>query len=306
MPTSLSTEVQEFGCLIRGVDVRTLKGSDKDRIRDLLYRHRLIVLKDQDVDEAAFCNFSHALGQPVPYLQDNYHHPDYPLIFVSSNVKKDGKAMGVARTGGYWHSDTAFECDPKFITMLMPKILPPAYPRGTLFIDMAEVYRELPARLKAELEDVQFVHSGRWRYKVRAEDVGKDIHEILSWVDAFAPPVSHPAVIRHPYTNEKIIYGTRGFTVGIDGATLDHAARVLRQVFDFAESPRFVRKVRWSMGDIIVWDNRFLAHCSDRNEGPEEPTMMYRITLKDGMPLSAGEVAVPPPMPRRQKEAVQS
>jgi taurine dioxygenase len=44
------------------------------------------------------------------------------------------------------------------------------------------------------------------------------------------------------------------------------------------------------MGDIIIWDNRFLAHSSGRNAGPEEETMMYRITLKDDYPLCAGQM----------------
>ena len=36
------------------------------------------------------------------------------------------------------------------------------------------------------------------------------------------------------------------------------------------------------MGDIIIWDNRFLSAQLGRNRGPEEETMMYRITLQDG------------------------
>ena len=47
---------------------------------------------------------------------------------------------------------------------------------------------------------------------------------------------------------------------------------------------------------MIIWDNRFLAHSSGRKKAPtddihvevskEEETMMYRITLKDGLPLT--------------------
>ena len=55
-----------------------------------------------------------------------------------------------------------------------------------------------------------------------------------------------------------------------------------------------MREVQWSMGDVIIWDNRFLRHTSGRNEGLEEETMMYRITLQDGMPLCASQ------MPRRR------
>ena len=44
------------------------------------------------------------------------------------------------------------------------------------------------------------------------------------------------------------------------------------------------------MGDIIIWDNRFLSHSSGRNSGPEEETMMHRITLQDGYPLCATQM----------------
>jgi taurine dioxygenase len=249
----------------------------------------LVVLKNQNLNEAEYCDFAKRVGNPVPYLQDNYHHPEFPLIFVSSNVKKEGKQIGVARTGGYWHSDTSFEKDPKFITMLMPKVLPQNFARSTRFIDMAAVYEGLPQTVKDKLAGREFMHTGKMRYKVRTQDAGYDIFEILATIDQLCPAVRHPAVIEHPYTKEKVLYGNRGFTLGIADTSLDESASLLKQIFDFAETPRFVREVQWSMGDVIIWDNRFLAHTSGRNEGLEEETMMYRITLQDGMPLCASQ-----------------
>lgn len=285
----MRTAKLEIGCSIFDVDAKTATPSELRHLKDLLYRNRLIVLKDQALDEQHYCDFAQRFGFPVPYLQDNYHHPDYPLIFVSSNVKKDGKQIGVPRTGGYWHSDTSFEAEPKFTTMLMPKLLPRNVPRSTRFMDMAAVYAALPMSTKARLAGAKFMHSGRWRYKVRPENAGFDIFEILETIDKFAPPVRHPAVIEHPYTKEKVLYANRGFTIGIADRSLDESASLLREIFDFAESDRFVREVRWSMGDIIIWDNRLLCHTSGRNAGPEEETMMYRITLQDGMPLCASQ-----------------
>jgi taurine dioxygenase len=288
----MKTERNAIGCSVFGVDANTLAGSQMSEVKDLLYRNRLIVLKDQALTDQQYCDFAGRFGMPVPYLQENYHHPDFPLIFVSSNVKKDGKQIGVPRTGGYWHSDTSFETEPKVITMLMPKVLPQNFPRSTRFIDMAEVYAALPQATKDKLAGARFSHSGRWRYKVRAQDTGMDIFEILQMIDSLAPPVLHPAVIEHPYTGEKILYANRGFTIGIAGWSLDDSANLLREIFDFAETDRFIREVRWSMGDIIIWDNRFLAHGSGRNSGPEEETMMYRITLKDDYPLCASQVGM--------------
>jgi taurine dioxygenase len=287
----MKTEKINFGCSVRDIDAKAVTPAEFAELKDHLYRNRLIVLKDQSLTEQQYCDFANRFGFPVPYLQDNYHHPEYPLIFVSSNVKSDGKQIGVARTGGYWHSDTSFEKVPKVLTMLMPKVLPRNDPRSTKFIDMSEVYAALPQRITDTLVGADLLHSGRYRYKVRPDNVGYDIFEILQFIDMVAPPSRHPAVIEHPHTGEKVLYANRGFTIGIADRTLDESAQVLKEIFDFAETDRFVHEVRWSMGDIIIWDNRFLSHTSGRNSGPEEETMMHRITLCDDYPLSGGQIA---------------
>jgi taurine dioxygenase len=287
----MKTEKINFGCNVRDIDAKAVTPAEFAELKDHLYRNRLIVLKDQSLSEQQYCDFANRFGFPVPYLQDNYHHPEYPLIFVSSNVKSDGKQIGVARTGGYWHSDTSFEKVPKVLTMLMPKVLPRNHPRSTKFIDMSEVYAALSPRIKDTLVGADLLHSGRYRYKVRPDNVGYDIFEILQFIDMVAPPSRHPAVIEHPHTGEKVLYANRGFTIGIADRTLDESAQVLKEIFEFAETDRFVREVRWSMGDIIIWDNRFLSHTSGRNSGPEEETMMHRITLCDDYPLSRGQIA---------------
>ena len=286
----MRTETNTIGCSVWDIDTKAIAEHTMREVKDLLYRHRLVVLKDQKLSEQEYCDLASRCGTPVPYLQENYRHPDFPLIFVSSNVKKDGKQIGVPRTGGYWHSDTSFETEPKVLTMLMPKVLPQIFARTTRFVDMAEVYAALPQAIKDRLAGAQFIHSGRWRYKVRPQDAGADIFEILQMIDSVAPPVRHPAVIEHPYTKEKVLYANRGFTVGIADWSTDEATSLLKEIFDFAESAPFVREVRWSMGDIIIWDNRFLSHTSGRNPGPEEETMMYRITLKDAYPLCASQL----------------
>jgi len=287
-----------IGCSVYEVDARRSNDAELETLQDLLFRKRLIVLKNQDLDEEAYIGFAKRFGLPVPYLQDNYHHPKYPLIFVSSNVAdKDGRRMGVPRTGGYWHSDTSFEAEPKTLTMLLPRVLPKTLKRSTRFIDMHEVHEALPSALRRKLEGRSFLHSGRFRYKVRAEDAGLDISEILEMIDHYAPPVEHPAIIVHPHTQEKIVYGSRGFVIGVKDSDPTESRAILDELFDLAESPRFVREVTWHMGDLIIWDNRFLQHSSGRKRAPsenihqevtkEEETMMFRITLRDHYPLCA-------------------
>ena len=287
----MRAEKLEIGCSIHGLDGSRITAEQKQQVMRLLYANRLVVLKGQQLDEQAYCNFAHAIGTPEPYLQQHYRHPDFPLIFVSSNLEDEGRQIGVARTGGYWHSDGSFQQTPKIITMLMPKVMPKEHVRTTKFIDMAAVYAALPRAMKDKLAGARLVHSGRWHYKIRPEDVGKDMDEVMQWIDGFAPPATHPAVVTHPATGEAILYANRGFTLGIANRPQEESTTLLQALFDFSESSRFVREVCWEMGDIIIWDNRFLAHRSGRNDGPEEPTVMHRISLRDDYPLCASQLA---------------
>jgi taurine dioxygenase len=291
----IPNEQYGVGVAIEGFDFK--QAANVADVKKLLYTKKMVILRSQSFDEQGFCDLSYLLGEPVPYLQKNYHHDGYPLIFVSSNVKKDGQKMGVARTGGYWHSDTAFLEKPVPLTLLYPQIIPKNSRRTTLFIDLQRAYQAMPDKLKQQLDSLKFIHSGKWKYKVRQEDAGLDLSEILQMIHKAQPPVSHPAVITHPVTGQKILYATRGFTVGVEGMSTDDGEALLNEVFDFVEQDQFIVEFQWSLGDIILWDNRFFAHkagrlakANDPTEGDiasEEETMVYRIILNDALPLSA-------------------
>lgn len=289
-------ESREFGVQVRELDIKNAGSDEIAEIKRQLYLHRAVIIKHQQLGPSDFCDIAHKFGRPEPYLQENYRHPDYPLIFVSSNVKRNGQKMGVARTGGYWHSDTSFLDRPVPLTMLTPRLIPKLYARRTEFIDMSAVYSALPADLKRLLEGAFAVHSGRYRYKVRDADAGLDIHELLDLIDRTVPPTYHPAVLEHPVTKEKALYVSSGFTIRMADAQGNKIRGLRRTLTDFAESGDFTKSVTWEVGDVIVWDNRYLIHKSGRYESrngdlleqieQEEETMMFRIIIHDGLPLS--------------------
>ena len=71
----MRAEKNGFGCSIHGVDAKAATPAAIKELKDLLYKNRLIVLKDQILSEQEYCDFAHHFGLPVPYLQPNYHHP---------------------------------------------------------------------------------------------------------------------------------------------------------------------------------------------------------------------------------------
>jgi taurine dioxygenase len=281
-----------FGVRVSGVDLETIGASDAARLRQLVYRERLVVLPEQKLSASAFVDFGRRVGRPQVYLQPNYHHPDHPEIFVSANGPVEGRQMGVARTGYYWHSDCAFEEKPLAFTMLYPQILPRGE-RSTIFLDMARAWLRLPGRLREQVKDLHAMHCGRAKYKIRAEDVGRPLHEVLDDIVDSTLKGVHPVVIEHPGTGEELLYVSSGFTSRIIGLSVYESWTVLRELFRHAEDMAHVQAHEWQDGDIAIWDNRALLHRSGAVPAGET-TAMFRIGLYDEHPLSAR----PMPLPR--------
>jgi taurine dioxygenase len=273
-----------------GVTVTEFRGQaatddDARRLVGLVHEHALVVLRGQTFSTREYVEFARRLGPLDVYLQDNYHHPEFREIFVSSNEVVDGKPVGVARTGNYWHTDGAFLPRPYPLTMLYPQRLP-ATARETLFVDMGAVWQALPDDLRAAVAGTRAVHDGKWRYKVGAADAGASIAEILERITAACPPATHPTVITHPVTGREILYVSPGFTTHLAGVPHERSQAVLQAVFHFATRRERVHAHAYAPGDVIVWDNRQLIHRSGAVP-PGEVSTIYRVNPNDRAPFYA-------------------
>lgn len=279
----------EIGAEIIGLDVRDLETDSPElaTIRDVIYRNKVIALRGQeDLSPKEYVEFTKKLATPQVYFQPQYHHPDYPEIFVSSNVLENGKKVGVSGTGKYWHTDCAFEQKPLPFTSVLPQVFPEAA-RMTHYIDMHNVYNKLPADLKELVENASMVHEGQLRYKVQESDIDQSLRQLLDRINEEVPPVTHPAVIQHPVTKEKILYMSSGFTTKMVGLNYEENQRVLKLLFDFIEKEEHVHTHYWEKGDLIIWDNRSLNHASS-GIPQGQASKMYRIGMYDDHPFYVG------------------
>ncbi|NEQ25822.1 MAG: TauD/TfdA family dioxygenase [Microcoleus sp. SIO2G3] len=287
----IAPETDQIGFEIFDVDVASIaerRGNGiapqtLESIKQLIYRHKLIVFRNQKITPDQYVEFAKQLGTPQIYFQDNYHHPDYPEIFVSANVLIDGQKIGVSGTGRYWHTDCAFQPEPLPLTMLYPQVLPRSI-RETYYIDMHRVYKNLPPDLRQYVEGQEALHEAKWRYKVQAWDIDRAMIDILNDFEKQAPPVTHPAVITHPVTQQRSLYINQGFTTKIAGLNYEDSKEVLGKLFAFIERDEHIHTHVWQEGDILLWDNRPLLHkASSVPQG--EPSISYRIGIYDGLPF---------------------
>jgi len=278
-----------IGAELPDVDAKSITAAETVEIKQLVYKHKLVVFRNQNLSKTEYIAFARMFGEPQIYLQKNYHHPDHPEIFVSSNVPENGKKVGVSGTGRYWHTDYQFHSQPLPMTMLYPQVLPRGK-RETYYIDMEHVYSVLPADLRSYVDGKLALHDAKWRYKITPEDIDRAVIDILADVEKMVPPLTHPAVIQHPVTGHNILYISSGFTAGIVGLGYEENREVMKKLFAFVEKPDYIYVHPWRYGDILLWDNRSLIHkASDTPKG--EQSSSYRIGIYDGVPFYAGLAA---------------
>ncbi|GAA2689229.1 MULTISPECIES: TauD/TfdA family dioxygenase [Actinosynnema] len=272
-----------IGVIAEGFD----PSSDEDvkRVREAVYRDKIVVLKGQEHDPAAFLALGKRFGEAEKYYEPVYQHPDVPEVFVSSNVVQGEKRVGVPKTGKFWHSDYQFMPRPFDLTFIYPQVLPTRN-RGTFFIDLCKAYETLPEDLKAEAAGTTATHSVRRYFKIRPSDVYRPLSEIIDEVDAKTPPSPLPTALPHRHTDETILYLSEGFTLSITDADGKERPELLRALLEHTgqldttyEHPA-IHLQTYEKGDILVWDNRSLVHRA-LHTATDEPTVSYRVTVHD-------------------------
>ncbi|WP_207400475.1 (3R)-3-[(carboxymethyl)amino]fatty acid oxygenase/decarboxylase [Actinomadura roseirufa] len=274
-----------IGTTVEGFDPVNASADEIEELRRTVYEKKIVVLRGQDLDPKGLLALGRRFGRTEAYYQPMYRHPDVHEVFVSSNVDEDGRQIGVPKTGKFWHSDYQFMPAPFDITFIYPRVLPERN-RGTYFIDMAQAYEQLSDELKEAAHDTRALHSVRRYFKIRPSDVYRPLSEVSAEVDAETPPSVHPTVIDHRFTGEKILYISEGFTHGIQDADGRERPDLLNALLEASgqldttfQHPN-IHLQTFEKGDLLVWDNRTLAHRALHTTTPE-PAVSHRVTVYD-------------------------
>jgi alpha-ketoglutarate-dependent taurine dioxygenase len=282
----------KIGVIVEGFDATTATDAEIADLKRTIYTEKIALVKEQRLSTSAFVDLGRRMGEPASYYEPMYHHPDTDLIFVSSNVPKDGQQIGVPRTGKFWHSDYQFMEKPFALTLISPQAVPRGN-RGTFFIDMGKAFEALPPHLKDAVGRAKGVQTPRRYFKIRPEDVYRPVGEVLAEIEAKTPAVRHNAVVRHPHTGESILYISAGFTDSLtdeQGKNLDDG--LLRELLgatgqlDETCGHPAIHLQRFDVGDLLIWDNRSLVHRALHSTTPD-PAESFRVTVYDEYPFDA-------------------
>ncbi len=249
-------------------------------IKALWAQHKLLLFRNQALDEATLVRFSRYFGDLEIHVRSEYLSPEHPEVLYVSNIQKDGRKLGIlADTEVGWHYDQIYLPRPAVGSLLMAHTLPPQG-GNTEFADMTTAYQELPDDVKERLEGARAVQS--YEAFNRAFSVPTSSEQKKR-----SPDIEHPIVRTHPITGRKALYLCPGMTTEITGWDAAESRAMLDYLFEWTVQPRYVYSHAWRPGDALLWDNACTMHRRDPFDQSHN-RLMKRTTI-----LPPLELAVP-------------
>lgn len=268
-----------LGATVSGIDLsQDFSDAEIAALRDAFNTHGLLLFRGQDVSPEDHVRFSRRFGELEHHVLNDALLDGLPEIYILSNLKKNGRRVGRAGAGHYWHSDLSYMEAPS-LGSLLRAIEVPEVGGDTMFANLAAAYDALSAPMKSFLAGLEAEHHFA---KVQSRVMSLGLNKPLTPEQlAQTPPVVHPLVRAHPETGRKSLFLSPGFTTGIVGMTLEESAALLDFLAGHAAEPRFVYRHQWQLNDVVFWDNRTLMHYAiDDYDYERDRRHMHRTTIR--------------------------
>jgi taurine dioxygenase len=268
-----------FGIALHGTDLsRPLDDQAFREIEQAFFDGQVLAIKGQRLEPAQFLAFARRFGRPEPHVIDQFHLSGFPDILILSNRVRDGKPIGLADAGTYFHTDYSYLDVPARVTMLY-SLETPREGGNTLFANMYAAYDDLPDAMKRRIEDLVVLHHyGNRddldeRSRTVASVLSPEQKEKVSWV-------RHRLVRTHYGTGRKALYAVSGSSFGIEGMPDDEALALLDELKAHALQEEYRYSHRYEVGDVVLWDDLATLHSATLTD-PAMPRTLWRITVKE-------------------------
>jgi alpha-ketoglutarate-dependent taurine dioxygenase len=279
-----------LGAEILNVDLaRPMDAETRRELRRVWLDHNILLFKGQDLTPEQQIAFSRTIGDLELHTFSANRMPDYPEIFVNSNIVVNGQPLGAQKSGRFWHSDSQFLKLPSMATILYAREAPPEG-GDTAYANMCAAYDALDAATRALIAGLTATFS-----RIKSWEVGyKNRAPMTEEQKRMFPDVTHPLVRVHPETGRKALYvGSHEERVRIEGLPAAEGEALARRLYDHATEARFVYRHHWDEGDVILWDNRSTMHCALPFDEAKYRRLMYRTTIQGDAPRGAGAAGAP-------------
>lgn len=267
-----------LGTAVEGIDLREVSDAEFGEVAQALWQTGVLAIKRQRLAPEQFLAFARRFGRPEPHVIDQFHYPGYPDILILSNRKENGQPIGLADAGSYFHTDYSYLDIPARLTMLY-SIEVPSRGGNTLFANMYAAYDDLPASMKARIDDLVVLHHYGNRddldeqSRTAASTLTAEQQDKVRWV-------RHKLVRTHHFTGRKALYAVSGSSFEIEGMPAADGRRLLDELKAHALQDKYRLSYSYEVGDVVLWDDLSTLHSATLTD-PADPRTLWRITVKE-------------------------
>ncbi|MFW0785602.1 TauD/TfdA family dioxygenase [Gordonia sp. CPCC 206044] len=269
-PTS-RTITETVGLEISGLSSAELVSPAGARAAEAaLADHGVVVYREVGLDDDQLLELSRMLGTLVVQPTGEHIHPEIQTITMDPT--KTSALMASYRHGNFhWHIDGATDEVPQKGTLLIARAVDPAG-GDTEFASTYAAYEALSESEKGAIESLQVVHTFAHAQSLANPDPTDA--QRAQWDRV--PSRVHPLVWVHRDGRRSLLLGSTATEVV--GMSPEKGRALLDHLLEWSTQPRFTVRHRWTVGDLVIWDNTGMLHRAL----PFEPTsvrLMHRTTL---------------------------
>jgi taurine dioxygenase len=269
-----------LGAEASGIDLaRPLSPADIASIENAWRERLVVVFHGQSLSDPQLIAFSRNFGELDPPGPNPYGKPfleNHPELNVISNVVEDGKPIGNLGDGeAVWHADMTYvEVPPKAAMLHALEVPPPQAGGNTYFADMFLAFEALPSDLKKAADGRIAVHDASTNSAGLLRKGFQRVADVTATVGA-----RHPLVRTEPRTGRKALFLGRRPNAYVVGMAVDDSEALLDALWTHATQLQFTLCHRWTVGDLLMWNNLSLLHRRDPFD-PATRRIMHRSQIK--------------------------
>jgi taurine dioxygenase len=253
----------------------------KKELYNALLDNVALVIRKQSFSAEEFMKAVSLFGELMEDQNRRYIAEGVPMVSILSNrhVDSAGKPAKIANNAT-WHTDhTNQEYPPKF-TALYPVALPDTG-GGTALCNMREAYSALSDEWKIKIDRMKTANT--LISSARAATGNLDI--VKEQKDAGIPPTIHPLVRTHPERGTWSIWFHKAKTENIIGMEPQETQNFLAELLEEAIRPEFIYIHEYTLGDMLIIDNRSSMHKAGFDYDHSQHRMLYRALVRGDKPL---------------------
>lgn len=262
-----------LGAVVSGTDLRHLSDEQWKTIEDAFHEHALLIFPGQHFESADQKAFARRFGELEQPGADDM--PSY-----ISNVDADGKhlddadhQMKLQQGTRNWHTDSSFLPVSAKASTLSAKVVTSSG-GGTEWADMRAAYDALDDETKQQIGTLKAHHS--LFYSLSLIGYRPQADEGHYGLDDKGAPL-RPLVKIHPVTDRPALFVGQ-HACAVEGMRPGESKAFLERLMAHACQPPRTYEHRWSVGDVVIWDNRCVLHRA-RPYDPSEPRVLEHVRI---------------------------